>query len=395
MTLKITTSLLAGAITLALPMMATAQTGSRTAPGASPDAPAAVSPFAPLATITESFDTLGGVSPNQCPTGWICSNVSSPLGTTNWFQGNDVVFPAQAGPVTGYIATNFNNTTGTNTISNWLITPVMQFGAGSELRFWARTTTTINYADRLEIRASTGGSSNGGTPTSTGDFSILLGTINPSEVTATGTCGVPAGAPDAGGFPNVWCEYLLTNANGIPTSGSGRIAFRYYVTNGGPSGANSNYIGIDTFSFVEGALPLPITSAPVSGTTLTLPQFAVGGAATTATVTFTNPEASIGTVTCVAPAAPEFTVAPLVINVPATGSMATTISFSSAVVGAFNSTLNCTGPNGEVFSFPLVGNAVAGFVPSQPVPAFGDTARWLLLFGVLGLGAFAARRRWA
>lgn len=393
MTLKITTSLLAGAITLALPMMATAQTGSRTAPGGSPETPAAVSPFAPLATITESFDVVPGTDPNKCPAGWICSNVSATLGSTNWFQGNPAVFAAQAGA--GYIGANFNNTTGTNTISNWLITPVMQFGAGSELRFWARTTTTINYADRLEIRASTGGSSNGGTPTSTGDFSILLGTINPSEVTATGTCGVPAGAPNAGGFPNVWCEYLLTNANGIPNSGSGRIAFRYFVNNGGPTGANSNYIGIDTFSFVEGALPLPITSAPVSGTTLTLPQFTLGGTATTATVTFTNPEASIGTVTCVAPGAPEFTVAPLVINVPATGSAAATISFSSAVVGAFSSALNCTGPNGEVFSFPLVGNAIAGAAPSQPVPALGDTARWLLLFGVLGLGAFAARRRWA
>lgn len=394
MTLKITTSLLAGAIALALPMMAAAQTGARTASDAAPEAPAAVAPYAPLATITESFDALGGVSPNQCPTGWICSNVSSPLGTTNWFQqAASPPFPAQAGA--GYIAANFNNTTGTNTISNWLITPVMQFGNGSELRFWARTVTGGTYPDRVEIRASTGGSSNGGTPASTGDFTTLLGTINAGLAAGAGTCVMPAGAPNAGAFPDVWCEYSLTNANGIPTSGSGRIAFRYYVTNGGPSGANSNYFGIDTFSFVEGALPLPITSAPISGTTLTLPQFAVGGIATTATVTFTNPEAVIGAVTCVAPGAPEFTVAPLVINVPATGSAAATISFSSAVVGAFNSTLNCTGPNGEVFSFPLVGNAVAGFVPGQPVPAFGDTARWLLLFGVLGLGAFATRRRWA
>ncbi|MBK7146398.1 MAG: choice-of-anchor J domain-containing protein [Xanthomonadales bacterium] len=290
MNLKITTSLLAGAIVLALPMMAAAQTGARTAPVGTPDAPAAASPFAPLATITESFDVVPGTDPNQCPTGWICSNVSSPLGTTNWFQGNDVVFPAQAGPTTGYIATNFNNTTGTGDISNWLITPVMQFGNGSELRFWARVNTGSSiFPDRVEIRASTGGSDNGGTAASTGDFSILLGTINPSLSNAAGACAMPAGAPGAGGFPETWCEYLLTTADGIPNSGSGRIAFRYFVTNGGPTGANSNYIGIDTFSFVEG----------------------------------------------------------------------------SAVV------------------------------PSQPVPAFGDTARWLLLFGVLGLGAFAARRRWA
>ena len=130
MTLKITTSLLAGAIVLALPMMAAAQTGARTAPVGTPDAPAAVSPFAPLATITESFDTLGGVSPNQCPTAWICSNVSSPLGRTNWSQGNDTVFPPQARPTTRYTAAHLNNPTGANTMSNCVLTRVMPSADG-------------------------------------------------------------------------------------------------------------------------------------------------------------------------------------------------------------------------------------------------------------------------
>lgn len=390
MTSKFTTSMLAGAIALALPMMAAAQTGARTASDAAPEAPAAVAPYAPLATIAESFDTLGGTSPNQCPTGWICSNVSLPLGITNWFQGNDAVFPAQAGPTTGYIGTNFNNTTGANTISNWLITPVMQFGNGSELRFWARTTTSTTYADRLEIRASTGGSDNGGTPTSTGDFSILLGTINPSLSNAVGTCGVPAGAPNAGGFPNVWCEYLLTNADGIPTSGSGRIAFRYHVTSGGPSGSNSNYMGIDTFSFVEGSSP--ITSTPASGNTIAFPPYTVGTAALTSTITFTNPNGSDGTVTCTAPTPTSFTASPLVITVPANGTATTTVSFSSTSGGSFNGTLNCSGGNGEQFSFSLTAAAAASHAP---VPAFGDGARWMLLLGVLGLGAFALRQRWS
>ena len=397
MTCKITTSLLAGAIALALPMMTTAQTSARKAPTGASVAPAAIAPFAPLATITESFDTLIGTTPNQCPTGWTCSNVSTPLGTSNWFQGNDTVFPSQAGPTTGYIGANFNNTGGTGIISNWLISPVVQFGTGAELRFWARTATDADYADRLEIRASTGGTSNGGTATSTGDFSILLGTINPTQLAGPGTCTAPAGLPNAGGFPDVWCEYVLTTAAGIPASGSGRIAFRYTVTSAGPTGSNSNYIGIDTFSFVEGTVAQPITSGPVSGTAVTLPQFAVGGTATTATITFTNPEATAGAVTCTAPAATEFTVAPLVINVPANGSATTTISFSSAIVGPVNSTLSCTGPNGETFSFPLTGNAVAAAVgaPSVPVPAMDNIARLLLLFSVLGVGAFATRNRWA
>jgi len=45
-----------------------------------------------------------------------------------------------------------------------------------------------------------------------------------------------------GGYPDAWTRY---EAN-IDFTGAGRIAFRYFVTDGGPSGSNSNYIGIDT-----------------------------------------------------------------------------------------------------------------------------------------------------
>ena len=44
-------------------------------------------------------------------------------GTTGWFQGNNAVFPAQGGAPTSYIGSNFNNGTGTSTLSNWLLTP--------------------------------------------------------------------------------------------------------------------------------------------------------------------------------------------------------------------------------------------------------------------------------
>ena len=52
------------------------------------------------------------------PLGWFMRNNSQPgPGTTNWFQGNTADFPAQGGPNTSYIATNFNNGTGTSTLS--------------------------------------------------------------------------------------------------------------------------------------------------------------------------------------------------------------------------------------------------------------------------------------
>jgi hypothetical protein len=169
------------------------------------------------------------------------------------------VFDAQSGPANSYAAMNFNSTAGDNTISTWLVTPQVQFRNGAELRFWSRTTTpgATTFPDRLEIRLSTAGAStNVGTgPTGIGDFTTVLGTINPNLVT-TPSCVTPAAAPGTGGYPNTWCEFRLTNANGIPTSGSGRIAFRYFVTNGGPSGVNSDFIGIDTFSYEDGVQPI-------------------------------------------------------------------------------------------------------------------------------------------
>ena len=49
----------------------------------------------------------------------------------------------------------------------------------------------------------------------------------------------------------------------------GRLAFRYFVENGGPTGANSDYIGIDTFQFNDtgpcgGVTPTPGTPSPTA-----------------------------------------------------------------------------------------------------------------------------------
>ena len=249
---------------LTLPLVAGAQTGIRTpveAGGKGPMAPMAIAPFAPNATLTESFDVIPGTDPNKCPTGWTCTNLSAPLGVTNWFQGTSA-FPAQAGPATGYIAANFNNTTGgAGVISNWLLTPQVNFATGAELRFWTRVPAGGGaYPDRLEVRISTAGASTnvGANATSVGDFTTTIITINPNLLTTAGTC-----PPAAGGYPEAWCEIVLGNAQGIPTTGSGRIAFRYNVTsNAGPAGSNSNFIGIDTFSYTD-TPPLPPPTTPL------------------------------------------------------------------------------------------------------------------------------------
>jgi hypothetical protein len=47
-----------------------------------------------------------------------------------------------------------------------------------------------------------------------------------------------------GGYPTTWTQFSAT-ISGIGNNVSSRVAFRYWVTNGGPTGANSNFIGID------------------------------------------------------------------------------------------------------------------------------------------------------
>ena len=73
-------------------------------------------PGAPINLVNETFTTA-----IPLPAGWASQNLSSPVGSTGWFQGNTGVFPGNTPP--GYIGANFNNTTGTNTISNWLFMP--------------------------------------------------------------------------------------------------------------------------------------------------------------------------------------------------------------------------------------------------------------------------------
>ncbi|HEY9248005.1 MAG TPA: choice-of-anchor J domain-containing protein, partial [Rariglobus sp.] len=122
-------------------------------------------------------------------------------------------------------------------ISNWLQTPAVTIANGDVLTFYTRKPAPDSYADRLEIRLSTNGTSTdiGAGGTSVGDFTTLVLSINP-----TLSLGV---------YPTGWTQYTVT-ISGLAAPVQGRLAFRYFVTSGGPSGANSDYIGIDTVSYL-------------------------------------------------------------------------------------------------------------------------------------------------
>ena len=160
---------------------------------------------------------------------------NGPIGTTYWFQGNSGVFAAFEGPVTGYVGANFNATTGANTIDLWLILPNLNVAAGDTISFYERSPAASGFPDSIRVHYA----SNGDTNASTGSW-VELGKF---KTTTTGS----------------WTERRFV----APTAGAnGRFAINYRVVNGGPSGANSDYIGIDLIRVLG--------PAPVANTTLLL-----------------------------------------------------------------------------------------------------------------------------
>ncbi|MBX2829212.1 MAG: T9SS type A sorting domain-containing protein [Flavobacteriaceae bacterium] len=179
--------------------------------------------------LTENFDNI-----NSLP-GWIFRNESDlppPTGQSGWFQGNDTVFIAHEGSPDSYLGVNFSSSA-CCTISNWAILPLVTVQDGDTFRFYTRTIAGSIFPDRLEVRMSIGTTTD--LPDGSedvGSFTELLLTINENL--------------EQGGYPEVWelQDIQLNSILSEPTQV--RFAFRYFVTNGGVDGSNSNYIGIDS-----------------------------------------------------------------------------------------------------------------------------------------------------
>jgi hypothetical protein len=194
-------------------------------------------------SFTEGFETTSTF------TDWYYRNNSDTIASTtlaaNWsFADPLTTFSAQAGSANSFLSCNYassNNTLTGATLSNWLFTPARTFANGDVISFYSRITSSPSlYPDRLEVRLSTAGSGlNVGTSSaSVGDFTTVLLTINPSLSTT--------------GYPGSWTLYTAT-ISGLSAPTTGRVAFRYYVTNGGPAGLNSDFIGIDSYTYTSNA----------------------------------------------------------------------------------------------------------------------------------------------
>lgn len=203
-------------------------------------------------SFTEGFGDISTLAGS----GWVRTNASVPVGEFEWFQGvgsaggDGGIFDAYNGETHTYIAANFNSTGNTGTISNWLMTPSRTFRNGDVLTFFTRKADPDSFADRLEVRLSTNGAGTDvGAGETVGDYTTLLLSVNPSL--------------DLGVYPTTWTQYTIT-LSGLPAPTSGRMAFRYFVTDGGLNGTASDYMGIDNVVYTSYVCPA-FTLAPAAG----------------------------------------------------------------------------------------------------------------------------------
>ncbi len=215
--------------------------------------------------------------------GWYFDDVDG-VGLTQTFQGNETVFSAYEGPATGYLGENYNGAAGGGLlIDQWLISPAVNVSAGDSLKFWHRSPDGSTWADHLQVWIS----STAGTSHTAFDIQIAA-----FDASVSG-----------------WAQFV----GAIPVGGNIRFAVRYYCTNGGPSGTESNYIGLDYFEVVTGGPPCPVqtpanpvpannaVNVPISGVTLSWSNGGPGTVAPTQVEVFFGPAGNMTSVYSGAP----------------------------------------------------------------------------------------------
>src|SRR5271165_3906096 len=204
--------------------------------------------YGQLTSLTEGFDD----SPSTLQSnGWVFINNSNPASPVTTPPAGSINFWApgslstgipmgEMGGTTSYIDVGFESGDSSvpgAIVSNWLITPLLTLEDGATFSFFTQETpTNTTLANDLQAWVSPNGSgtdvgSTGAVPG--GDFTIKAAEVNPTFSLT--------------GYPTAWQEYTFT-ITGLAGSTTGRIGFRYYLSDVSTQGTN---IGIDTFSFAD------------------------------------------------------------------------------------------------------------------------------------------------
>ena len=190
-----------------------------------------------------------GSTADMLTAGWQQVNMSNPAGAALWgipSTAPTTTFSSggQAGGATSFALVNYTSVAANSAgvISNWLISPVINIQNGDVVTFYTRLGRNVaaggqaSFADNLQLTMSKMGAASvipSVDENDLGDFTTLCNEVNPNL--------------DLTSYPLTWTQYTYT-VSGLTAATDCMFAFRYYVTDGGPTGANSDIIGIDTFS---------------------------------------------------------------------------------------------------------------------------------------------------
>jgi hypothetical protein len=176
--------------------------------------------------LSEGFE---GVTLSDLATsGWVMTNLSSPVGTTGWFvSSNGNQFDALAG--SSYMAANYNSSTDVGTVDNWLITPAFSTAAAGTVSVYLKGSTTPGFTDTVKFGFSNGSSS-------TSAFTLMSSTVS---------------------VASDWTQYTFAYAASGAAS-VGRFAIEYVGLDAG-----LDFVGVDSFtvSNAVSAVPEPATWA--------------------------------------------------------------------------------------------------------------------------------------
>ena len=215
-------------------------------------------PPIPDQSFTEEFDTVS----SALSRGWKLVNASDPLGSNIWQQGGTInpwFAPYSSnGTYAGFIGADYTSTSAAaGTISNWLISPVINMQNGDKIIFYTRglqypgfdpltgqpNGDSTDYGNSLQVLIN--GANDGtavGKGLETGSFTPVF-QINPTYISSHSKPALFS----ALAYPAQWTRFEAT-VFGLSNPVKGRFAFRYLVEGGGFNGLGSG-VAIDKVQY--------------------------------------------------------------------------------------------------------------------------------------------------